>query len=1387
MTATVGFRTLQLTSAQLGIWFSELLDPESTNFNIGQYLEIRSHIDRKALTAALHHVVTESEALRSGFRAGFNSLEQIVYDTREADFEAVDLSEEPDPFRCAEEWMLHRLDDHSFLADEFATNFALITISRDCTLLFISGHHVVSDGYGGALLGSRIAKLYNSFTESEPTPPEWFVPLGRMAELDSEYKQSDEFVEDREFWDNRMKSLPAPVTVSGQLPTMAQTVRRGHTQFAGSVSAAVHELSTKLGFSPASTLIAFGYLFGQRMSGSTALPFGLPVTGRLHPDALRAPTMASNVIPIFLDSGHFDRFPDVVAAISSALRSALPHQRFRVEWMRHGENAGNSAPLFGVSLNVMRFYSGLRIGGVDASYHPVRVGSVRDLSIIFIYGERDQGIGVEIEADAERYTDSDVAHLLERLETLVREVAVVGVDRLTALEILDDHERHQLLVEWNNTAADVPAVTVPTLFEHQAHQSPNRVALISGDRKFTYAELNTAANRWAHHLIHTGIGPDHVVAVALPRTPDLIIVLLAVLKTGAAYLPIDPHYPSARTGFILDDAQPQLLLTDTTTHTALPANPIPQMLTDDPDLPAPGHTGVDPAADPTDLDRVTPLHPAHLAYLIYTSGSTGTPKGVAITHRNLTNLAADGWPGGPGTRMMLHSSIAFDASVYEIWTALLHGTELVIAADSPPDPNTLADLITTKRVDTLFVTTTLLDVLTEDIGGDTGGIGAQIGTHLTRIVTGGEVLRTDVAARFARHYPHVVLSNAYGPTETTVCATTYTLPAHTTPTDTHGVPIGQPITNVQVYVLDPGLHPVPVGVLGELYVAGAQLARGYHRRPGLTAQRFVPNPYDTDGGGGRLYRSGDLVRWTADGNLDYAGRADQQVKIRGFRIEPGEIEATLTTHPSVTQAAVIARPTGAVPDHDPTDHESDTAGTQLIGYVVLDPQASLTHDQDRESEFVTEWHHIYENLYSADPDDASGDPGDPGDSDSVDDGTDLVGAAGFGNDFRGWTSSYTGRPIPTDHMRQWRAATVHRIRELAPTRILEIGVGTGLLLTHLAPHCDTYWATDFSDTTIDTLRTRLAAHDAPWTDLVHLRTQPADDTDGLPAGQFDTIVLNSVIQYFPNAAYLIDVITKALGLLTPGGALFLGDIRNLNTLPAFVTGIHLTRETTGTAGTLLDRVRRDVAAERELLVAPEFFLALTANNPDIAGVDIQLERGHPDTEMTRHRYDVIVHTTPTPAHSMRTLPTRPWSDLADPTALQSLLDHERPATLRVTGIPHTGVFDEITAHQAATHTTPDTPLTDLPDHDSSPAAPTTDDLHRLADDTGYTVAVTYSATPGHLDAVFYTPTTQHTPEHRIALTDLYLPADPTGPLSWYVNDPATTQQIPHLRAYVRDK
>ena len=840
----------------------------------------------------------------------------------------------------------------------------------------------------------------------------------------------------------------------------------------------------------------------------------------------------------------------------------------------------------------------------------------------------------------------------------------------------------------------------------------------------------------AHLLAAAGAGPGECVALLFSRSAEAILAILAVLKTGAAYLPIDPAHPAARIEFVLADATPIAAITTAELAGRLEGHDLNDLVVID------VH---DPAVESQPSTALPAPGPHDIAYLIYTSGTTGVPKGVAVTHHNVTSLLASLDAGLPraGVWSQCHT-YAFDVSVWEIFGALLRGGRLVVVPEPVTrSPKELHALLVAENVSVLTQTPSAVAVLSTE------------GLESAALAVVGEACPGEVVDRWA---PGRVMVNAYGPTESTMCvAISAPLTAGSgTP------PIGSPVSGAALFVLDGSMRPVPAGVVGELYVAGRGVTYGYLRRAGLTASRFVACPFG--GPGTRMYRTGDLVCWQDDGQLRYMGRADEQVKVRGYRIELGEIEAALAAHPRVAQAAVVTHTATATPNTgDPNTGAPNTGegvnDKRLVGYVVLDQEMVLVREPEREAQLVQQWHGVYDAQYSGSA------------------GASAVSGAGLGEDFEGWNSSYTGAPIPLEQMREWRAAAVDRIRDLGPRRVLEIGVGSGLLLTQLAPDCVEYWGTDFSAPTIESLQAAVASQ--PWANRVWLRVQSAEVADGLPQGHFDVVVLNSVVQYFPSAGYLLDVLAVAMQLLAPGGALFVGDVRNLSLLRAFTTGM-LCADTTGgedPAALVLERVRREILAEQELLLAPEFFAALPQHLADIAAVEVQLKQMPSVNELSGYRYEVVLRKAPVAVRSLAQLPAEPWERFGSLTRLGEYLQSQQLPELRVTGVPHGGIWPDVAMVQALAEAGDRVPVSELRARISAPDAVSPHQCRLLGQELGYATAVTWSPTAGLMDLIY-----THAAES--ALSDLYLPTARVGSLAGYVNDPSAIERAAELRGFV---
>ncbi|MGH3754860.1 MAG: amino acid adenylation domain-containing protein, partial [Pseudonocardiaceae bacterium] len=965
----------------------------------------------------------------------------------------------------------------------------------------------------------------------------------------------------------------------------------------------------------------------------------------------------------------------------------------------------------------------------DATHYP--------LTLAIVPGSR-LALGLAYRPDLFDRAAAEV--MVARLVRILEAVAADPDRPVGWVDIVSAEERHQILVEWNDTAVEASSASLPALFAEQVARSSDATAVVFDDAVLTYAQLNERANRLARLLIGRGAGPERVVAVALPRSVELMVALLAVLKAGAAYLPLDLDYPADRLAFMLQDAGAVCLVTVSAASDRLPeAGDADRVVLDDPTMTEElqrfsGH-------DVGEAERLVPLWADHPAYVIYTSGSTGRPKGVVVSHRSIGNRLAwmQGQYGlGCDDRVLQKTPSSFDVSVWEFFWALCEGAAVVLARpDGHRDPAYLARLIGEQRITTLHFVPSMLEAFLQDdeVIRDQGWA-----RTLRRVFCSGEALGGEAVGRW-RDLTGVPLYNLYGPTEAAVDVTWWDCDGAAA----GSVPIGRPVWNTAVYVLDGGLCPLPVGVVGELYLSGVQLARGYLRRHALTAERFVADPFGP--AGSRMYRTGDLARWRADGVLEFVGRADDQVKIRGFRIELGEVEAVLAQHPQVAQAAVLA---------------PEVSGTRrLVGYVVPERTMSAADRGRVEDEQIDEWRQVYDVEYTAAP------------------------TALLVEDFSGWNSSYDGQPIPLPQMREWRDVAVARIAELAPRRVLEIGVGSGLLLSEFAPDCEVYWGTDFSAAVIDKLRADLA-RDPQLAQRVELACQPADVIDGLPTGFFDTVIINSVVQYFPSIGYLTDVVGKAMTLTAPGGAVFIGDVRDLRLLRCFHTAVQLARlEGSADVGQARQAIERAVRLERELLIAPDYFARLHEQVPDVGGVDIRIKRGWSHNELTRYRYEVIVRKAPVEVLSLADGPELVWgAQVLDVDALGVHLDQHRPEQLRVTGIPNARMAPEAAALRVLEDGGSITDALRTLRTGGGGVEPET--LHELGQRLGYRVVCTWADTAdGGYDAVFLAA------QQADALTGVYRPAATARALAACANDPAAARQVtalvPQLREHLQQR
>ncbi|MFM8333823.1 MAG: non-ribosomal peptide synthetase, partial [Candidatus Methylumidiphilus sp.] len=693
----------------------------------------------------------------------------------------------------------------------------------------------------------------------------------------------------------------------------AQTLRRG-AHFPPAKLDALRAAARRAKVPWSVLLIAAAALYTQRLSGAEDVVLGLPVTARTDATLKRTPGMVSNAVPLRLSPRLDLPWPAFVAEVAQAIREALAHQRYRGEDIHRDLGlSGSARSLFAPTVNIMAFDHDLRFAEAPATARNLTVGQASDWSIVVCDRRDGAGLSIDWHAHPEVFEAEELAAHQDRFISLLETFSAIDpAQPVGRIGLLLPAERRQWLVAACGPVQAVPQAHLPALFEARAAQTPDRPALAHGGATLSYAEFNLKANRLAHHLIALGAGPERRVALMLPRSGEGVVALMAVLKSGAAYVPIDPDYPAERIGFMLDDAKPVLLLAHGETLSALAGVDAPPTLRlDDPALQA--ELARQPGANPSDADRLAPLRLNHPAYVIYTSGSTGRPKGVIVEHRSVSDYlawTACAYPAAAGLAL-LHSPLSFDLTVTALWTPLVAGGCVRVAAleDAPAPglpPHTFLKA-TPSHLPLLAALAGELDFAPE-----------------AEFLFGGEALLGEALAEWRKLRPEAALLNVYGPTEATVNCAEYRIEPGQ-PIAAGPVPIGRPQANARLYVLDAALQPLPTGVAGELYIAGAGLARGYLARPGLTAKRFVADPFGGLLGepGARMYRTGDRARWLACGNLEFLGRVDEQVKVRGFRIELGEIEASLARHPSVAQVAVIVR-------------EDRPGDKRLVAYVVAE-------------------------------------------------------------------------------------------------------------------------------------------------------------------------------------------------------------------------------------------------------------------------------------------------------------------------------------------------------------------------------------------------------------------------------------------------------------------
>ncbi|WP_328345345.1 amino acid adenylation domain-containing protein [Streptomyces violaceus] len=916
------------SAAHQGIWLAHQLDPDGTLYNCGVRLALEGHLDIPSLRAAVRRALTEAESLRARFVTCGDELRLRIADVPQEPLPVVDLRAEPSGAEAA----AHAWTDADLATpmdpgrDPLAAH-TLLRLADDRAWLHLRYHHIVLDGYGQNLYLRRLADLYSALAAGRDPGAGPFAPLDHLLAEDEEYRLSPRHARDRAHWLREFGGAPAPVTLAGRTAAPSAAVLRSAVRLSGERVSGLLDAVPGAAGRWALLVVAATAAYLHRLDGAREVVVGLPLAARVGRAAAATPSMAVNVLPLRLVLDATTTFAQLVAQTRGRVSDAIGHQRYRGEELRAELGLlGVSHDLYAVSVNTVAFEETPAFAGLRVTRHQVMTGPVKDLSIVAV-GTQDGsgGILIEFEANPAVYDTTELARHRDRFTAYLDELARTPHEPLAHVDVLIGEER-RLLRTWRDPGPDTPPPTenLARLFERRAALHTEDTALVDAERTLTYGEVNARANRLARLLVARGLRPGDLVGVLMERSARLVVAILATLKAGAGYVPLHHAHPEERSRQILDDTAARLLLVDAPAagHGAALAGNLP-VIEADPDDENGGTGECDGAGEGASADLGIDVPGDALAYVMFTSGSTGRPKGVAVTHAGVAAFALDRcWSDAAAESVVFHANHAFDASTYELWVPLLRGGRVVVAPAGPPTAARIGRLIATHRATNFHATAGLFRVLAQEA--------PHIFAGLREISTGGDIVSADAVRALQRACPDLVIRSTYGPTETTAFATH--IPFTATDPVPDAVPIGRPMDHTRAHVLDARLRPVPIGVPGELYLAGAGLARGYWRRPGPTAERFVADPFG--GPGERMYRTGDITRWRADGTLEYLERADDQVKVRGFRIEPGEVESALRRHPEVGQAVVLVREFGVPAAGSGPARRPEGVDNRLVAYVV---------------------------------------------------------------------------------------------------------------------------------------------------------------------------------------------------------------------------------------------------------------------------------------------------------------------------------------------------------------------------------------------------------------------------------------------------------------------
>ena len=1163
-----------LSFAQERLWFIDQYEHNAT-YNIAQAMKLVGILDIEVLEKTFLEIIRRHEALRTNFVTINNVPKQIIHEEPKFELEFVDQSHLPqEEANQAIQDLIEIESQKAFdLSNDSLIRLVLYKVRDEDHTLFLNKHHIISDGWSFFVFFNEISVLYKVFSENKPSPlPELKIQYTDYAVWQRKYLDGEILNKQLEYWKDKLLHTPILELPLDKPRPKEQTNNGGNflIHINRELTDKLNKFSKENDVTLFMTLLSAFKVLMYKYTGQEDICVGTPIANRTKTEIEPLIGFFVNTLALRSNLNGQISFIDLVTQIKQTTLDAYDNQDVPFEKVVDNvvpERNMAYSPLVQVMMALQNNpVSELTLGDLTLKQVDIE-RSISKFDLFLDLVERQEGIYGLIEYNTDLFDKDRIERMAEHLQVLIESILSNPSARISDFEILTPKENQQLLVDWNNTQVDYPSEKcIHQLFEEQVEKTPNNTVISFENSQITYKELNEKSNQLAHYIKGRGVETESLVGICVERSVEMIIGMLGILKAGGAYVPIDPDLPQERIAFMLEDANCEIILCQK--HLKLPETKAEIIYLDS--------DWEKIKSEPT-KNVNSKVKGDNLAYVIYTSGSTGKPKGTLIEHKSVLRLVSQrGFEFLKNRKSVLqYATISFDASIFEIWGALCNGSELVICPPINLSIEELEQIVIKNKVDVVWLTSALFSLVVENR--------IEMFDHVEYLLAGGDVLNKNHVAKLLESNKNIIVVNGYGPTESTTFASLYFMNFPTTIKNT--VPIGRPLDNTKLYVLDSHQSPVPIGIHGELHISGDGLAREYLNQPELTAEKFIKNPFGGDAYS-RLYKTGDLVKYLPDGNIEFIGRIDKQVKVRGFRVELNEIELNLINHAKVERA--IAR----------VLNNKSSQTNEIAAYIKFN-----TNRVDKDSisdKRVDEWASLYDETYSK-----------------------IEGKDS--REFIGWNSSYTELPIGQEEMTEWLKCTIDLIKQFSPSTILEIGSGTGLLLFEMAKHFDKYYGIDNSQEAINYLN-RVIDSRKELANNVELYVKGADEIRDLNVNDVDTVIVNSVTQYFPNLQYLEQTIIDSIEKIENIGFVILGDLRNYELMEDFFrsTGLYKIEEK-NTVDVLKQRIKTEIKNEKELILNPQYFVSLQERFQEISHVDIRYKQGQYQTEMNKYRYNVVLH------------------------------------------------------------------------------------------------------------------------------------------------------------------